>query len=384
MGILDDLKMEYRTGGITQRLIFWNVGLFVVPMVVFSILSLFGTEVPFLRWDDYRIANDWLSISSDPAALLWKPWSLITYAFLHAGFLHLFFNMLMLFFAGRVFLTFFTQKQLFGLYLLSAIFAGIIFIISYNFLPALSGYTTKMVGASAAIMAILIATATYAPYYQVRLMLIGTVKLWHIALVLVVLDLIYVSAENTGGHLAHLAGALSGFIYIKLLQSGTDLSKGVSAVLDFFAGLFRTRREAPFKKVHRNTTPPPKRSPGKPKDITQNQIDDELKKSGGYIPGIRPGKNTAEYIDNVMSRITLPGSLFLALIAILPAFANLANINTSFAYFYGGTSLLIMVGVVLDTLAQIDSHLKMREMDGLMKSGRIKGRNATTSPVSSI
>lgn len=118
--------------------------------------------------------------------------------------------------------------------------------------------------------------------------------------------------------------------------------------------------------------------------VNPNQIADDLKKSGGFIPGIRPGKNTAEYIDNVMSRITLPGSMFLALIAILPAFASMANINTSFAYFYGGTSLLIMVGVVLDTLAQIDSHLKMREMDGLMKSGRIKGRNSTISPVSSI
>jgi preprotein translocase subunit SecY len=115
--------------------------------------------------------------------------------------------------------------------------------------------------------------------------------------------------------------------------------------------------------------------------VNPNQIADDLKKSGGFIPGIRPGKNTADYIDLVMSRITLPGSLFLALIAILPAFASLAGINTAFAYFYGGTSLLIMVGVVLDTLAQIDSHLKMREMDGLMKSGRIKGRS-TNSPVS--
>ncbi|MCG9912494.1 MAG: preprotein translocase subunit SecY [Flavobacteriales bacterium] len=112
--------------------------------------------------------------------------------------------------------------------------------------------------------------------------------------------------------------------------------------------------------------------------VNPNQIADDLKRSGGFIPGIRPGKNTAEYIDNVMSRITLPGSLFLALIAILPAFASLANINTALAYFYGGTSLLIMVGVVLDTLSQIDSHLKMREMDGLMKSGRIKGRSTTS------
>lgn len=116
--------------------------------------------------------------------------------------------------------------------------------------------------------------------------------------------------------------------------------------------------------------------------VNPNQIADDLKKSGGFIPGIRPGKSTAEYIDNVMSRITLPGSIFLAMVAILPAFASLTGINTSFAYFYGGTSLLIMVGVVLDTLSQIDSHLKMREMDGLMKSGRIKGRNTTSSPVS--
>lgn len=113
--------------------------------------------------------------------------------------------------------------------------------------------------------------------------------------------------------------------------------------------------------------------------VNPNQIADDLKKSGGFIPGIRPGKATAEYIDNIMSRITLPGSLFLALIAILPAFATLADINAAFAYFYGGTSLLIMVGVVLDTLAQIDSYLKMREMDGLMKSGRVKGRYVSSS-----
>jgi membrane associated rhomboid family serine protease len=134
MGILDDLKFEYRTGGITQRLIFCNVGLFVIPMVIFSVLSLFGVELPFLRWDN-PFAVDWLSLSSHPVDLLWKPWSLISYAFLHAGFLHLLFNMLVLYFSGRLFLTFFTQKQLLGVYLLSAVFAGLIFIFSYNVLP---------------------------------------------------------------------------------------------------------------------------------------------------------------------------------------------------------------------------------------------------------
>jgi membrane associated rhomboid family serine protease len=165
MSIIDDLKMEYRIGGITQKLIFWNIGLFAIPMVVFSILSLFNIDVSFLRWD-LPVTQDWLSLSSNPEDLLWKPWSLITYAFLHAGFLHVLFNMLMLMFAGRLFLTFFTQKQMFGVYLLSSVFAGLVFILSYNTLPMLSGLgVTKMVGASAAIMAILVATAVYSPYY---------------------------------------------------------------------------------------------------------------------------------------------------------------------------------------------------------------------------
>lgn len=108
--------------------------------------------------------------------------------------------------------------------------------------------------------------------------------------------------------------------------------------------------------------------------VNPNNMADEMKKSGGFIPGIKPGRKTAEYIDEVMSRITFPGSLFLALVAILPSLAMLFGVSQSFAQFFGGTSLLIMVGVVLDTLQQIESHLLMRKYDGLMKSGRIKGR----------
>lgn len=109
--------------------------------------------------------------------------------------------------------------------------------------------------------------------------------------------------------------------------------------------------------------------------VNPNQMADDMKRNGGFIPGVKPGKKTAEFIDDVMSRITLPGSIFLAIVAILPAFAVLAGVNNAFAYFYGGTSLLIMVGVILDTLQQIESHLLMRHYDGLMKSGRIKGRS---------
>lgn len=111
--------------------------------------------------------------------------------------------------------------------------------------------------------------------------------------------------------------------------------------------------------------------------INPVQMSDELKRNNGYIPGIKPGKKTADYIDNVMSLITLPGSLFLALVAILPAFASALGISREFANFFGGTSLLILVGVVLDTLQQVESHLLMRHYDGLLKSGRIKGRTGS-------
>lgn len=110
--------------------------------------------------------------------------------------------------------------------------------------------------------------------------------------------------------------------------------------------------------------------------VNPSQMADDMKKNGGFVPGVKPGRKTAEFIDDIMSKITLPGSIFLALVAILPTFASLAGINTNFAQFYGGTSLLIVVGVVLDTLQQIESHLLMRHYDGLMKTGRIKGRSS--------
>lgn len=108
--------------------------------------------------------------------------------------------------------------------------------------------------------------------------------------------------------------------------------------------------------------------------INPNQMSEDMKKNGGFIPGIKPGKRTSEYLDTIMSRITLPGSIFLGIITILPAFAMNLGVNSQFAHFFGGTSLLILVGVILDTLQQIESHLLMRHYDGLLKSGRIKGR----------
>ena len=109
--------------------------------------------------------------------------------------------------------------------------------------------------------------------------------------------------------------------------------------------------------------------------INPTQMSDDLKRNNGFIPGVKPGKSTKDYLDTIMDRITLPGAFFLALVAIMPAFARIAGVSMEFSQFFGGTSLLILVGVVLDTLQQVESHLLMRHYDGLLKSGRIKGRS---------
>lgn len=272
MSILKDLKQQYLMGGVTEKLIYWNVALFAIPAVLGGILFLLGINFNYVQY---------VSLSSNPSDLLWKPWSIVTYAFFHAGIFHILFNLIILNFVGRLFMTFFTQKQLLSLYLMGAIFAGLIYILSYLIFPALINQQATLVGASGAIMAVLFAIATYAPYMQVRLLLIGSVKIWHIAVFYLVVDLISLSFSNVGGHIAHLGGALFGYLYSSQLKNGTDITKHFSSFVDGLVNLFRGRKSAPFKKVHKNTS----YTKPKPvaKDKTQQQIDeilDKISKSG--------------------------------------------------------------------------------------------------------
>ena len=263
--IFDDIKMQYKIGGIANKMIYWNVGIFLLSIVFFYN---FKTAVFYYP--------SWIGLSSDPSVVLYSVWTLLTYAFFHNGFLHLFFNMMVLNFSSRLFLTFFTQKQYLALYLLSSIFAGMCFCASFYLMNELS----LLVGASAAIMAILVATTTYQPLMEIRLLLVGTVKLWHITAVILLLDLLQLKLENTGGHIAHLSGAFFGFIFIQLLIRGIDLSKIVNSVIDFFANLFIKNEATPFKKVHvnRNKSYNSKQSRIIVKDKTQQQIDEILDK----------------------------------------------------------------------------------------------------------
>ena len=258
-----DLKMQFRMGDVITKLILWNIVLFLVPELVFLFLGLFGIPINY---------HQYVAISSDPADLLWKPWSLFSYAFFHANIFHLIFNMLMLNFAGRLFQTYFTQRQLLGLYFSAAIFSALIYILAYALLGKVN---TPMVGASAAIMAVLFAAAAYSPMMEIRLYF-ARLKLWHIAAVLMIIDLLSLPLNNTGGHISHLAGAFLGYFYIVQLRQGRDFTNWISRIFD----LFSARKKTPFKKVHRNYTVKPQKTTSRIviKDKTQQQIDEILDK----------------------------------------------------------------------------------------------------------
>lgn len=277
MSIVEDLKLQFRTGGVLTKLIFWNIAFFAIPGILFGVLPLFNVNIDYLRY---------VSLSTNPFDLLWKPWSIFSYAFFHFGIFHILFNMLMLNFAGRLFLTFFNQKQLLSLYFVGSLFAGVIYMLGYMFFPALANVNTSLVGASASVMAILFATVSYSPLMEIRLLFFGNVKLWYIALVLIIIDLFQISMENTGGHLAHLGGAIFGYTYTQYLKNGTDICGWFISILDFFTNLSSGKSTTPFKKVHRNYKVPEATKVSKiiNKDKGQQQIDDILDKisQSGY------------------------------------------------------------------------------------------------------
>ena len=270
MSIIEDIKLQYKIGGVANKVIYWNVAIFLISLIFYKF-----KELQF-------VFPHWISLATNPKEVLYFPWTLLTYAFLHSGFWHLFINMMVLNFSSRLFLTFFTQKQFLGLYLLSAIFAGLTFVIVFYFMNV----NTSIVGASAAVMAILVATTTYQPLMEIRLFLLGNVKLWHLTGVIILLDTMQVLAENSGGHITHLAGAVFGIIYIKLLQNGTDLSTIVTNTINFFSNLVAKKSTTSFKKIHVNPKKPTVKRESKIviKDKSQQQIDEILDKisQSGY------------------------------------------------------------------------------------------------------
>lgn len=248
--ILDDLKRTFRRGNIVVRLIYINVAVFVLGLLLAVVLGLFNIDINYLLRDLY--------LPADLLQLLRRPWTLITYMFMHAGIWHLLGNMLWLYWFGKLFLYFFSSKHLRGLYVVGGLAGALLYIVAYNLFPAFSTqlYSATLVGASASVLAIAIATAVREPDFRINLMLIGPVKLKYFALFIVLFDVLYVESDNAGGHLAHLGGALAGWWFVRGLGLGYDVTHWVNVCIDAVGGLFHKRERKPRKpkmKVHVNS-----------------------------------------------------------------------------------------------------------------------------------
>ncbi len=224
--VFEDIKNNFKGVNSLTKLIYINVGVFLIASVLRVLSFLF-------------MVNGWefLSYFTLPASiplLIKKPWSIISYMFLHQSFIHLLFNMLWLYFGGQIFLSFFDNKKLISTYVLGGISGAVLFILSFNLFPVFATALPNAValGASASVLAIIMAIATKSPNYSIRLLLIGNIKLKHIAIVSIVLDIMSIPQGNAGGHIAHLGGAFFGYLYVKQLNSGNDIANSFNKIMD--------------------------------------------------------------------------------------------------------------------------------------------------------
>ena len=233
--------LSFQQFNVAEKLIAFNVIFFVLPLLVNTFLFLF--KIPI---DSYTV---WFELSSSFSELVFKPWTLISYSFLHSGFFHLFFNMYIFLFTSRLFLNLFKSNSLLNVYFLGVIFGGLLFLFSYNFFPAFENSKPYMIGSSAGVMSLLIFMSTYSPNLEVRL-IIFNVKLLYIGIAFMMLDVIQIPYGNAGGHIAHLGGALLGFFYANKLKNGVDIGLPFERIIFKLFNLFqfnKTKMNVAFK-----------------------------------------------------------------------------------------------------------------------------------------
>jgi len=266
MNWFSNLYQTYLSRSIVEKFIVINILLFVLTYL-FNTLS-FSFEI------DNNLIVDWFSLQPDFGVLLFRPWTIMTYGFLHIGFFHILFNLLFLYYFGNLFLDFFNPKQFLAYYLLGIISGGLIYMLAYNYLPALRTQETLLVGASAGVTAIVIGISTHIPQYSLHFRFIGRVKLLYIAVGMVVLDLVQIPAGNAGGHLAHLGGAFLGFMMTRYFHQGTVL-------INWLEQMFRVKEKTPLKTVYKSKNKSYQKTSNKNEE--QAKIDailDKISKSG--------------------------------------------------------------------------------------------------------
>jgi membrane associated rhomboid family serine protease len=278
--IITDLKNRFLAENIVGRLIYINVAVFLLfPLL--DVFTLFNIPSPALY------LKMWLELPSAPSDYIQQPWSLVTYMFLHGGIMHILWNMLALYWFGKIFLSFFSTRHFVGLYLLGGIVGGIFFMLAYNVFPMFtsSGDKAYLVGASAAVLAIAIASAVRVPDYKINMLFIGEVKLSTLAVATVIISLLLVTSNNAGGSFAHLGGAFAGWAFAYYLNKGRDLTLYINKAVDFVADICKKD----FKRAR------------KPKMNIFN-----AKRSGDYDYNAQKKEQNAE-VDKILEKLKKSG-----------------------------------------------------------------------------
>ena len=239
MSIIDEVKESFHKGTTLHKLIYLNLGLFLTVQIVRIVLFLSNSYELFDGFLDY------LAVPANLEVLGRRPWTLVTYMFLHVDFIHILMNLLWLYWFGTMFIQELGVKKLLSTYILGGLVGGLLYVIFYNVFPVFEPVKESSIalGASASVMAVVVATATYQPERRMNLMFIGPVKIIYIALIMFIFTSMVDFSVNTGGKIAHIGGALMGFIFARYYKRGTDISKGFDRLMDKIATWFKPRKE---------------------------------------------------------------------------------------------------------------------------------------------
>ena len=272
MNFQDQLRYRLQQLNEAEKLILINVICFVLPLFLKTLFYLFN--IPS------NVMIGWFELSAEWSDLLFKPWTIFTYSFIHSGFFHLFWNMYLLYFASRLFLNLFSLRTFFNVYFLGVLLGGLTFMLSYSVFPAFQYASPIMVGASAGVMAVLIFMATYSPDLEVRIIFFN-VKLRYLGIAFVLLDVIQIPYGNAGGHLAHLGGAALGYLYVKRLDQGVDIGLPFENFTNLVLNLFK--KQSKLKTVHKRKASSNSKKKVTTQEVDQSKIDsilDKISKSG--------------------------------------------------------------------------------------------------------
>ena len=292
MNIKEEIIQSFKTGNALTKLIYINLGVFLFIKLMYVALFLFNVS------GVYESFIKLLAVPASLSSLIVKPWTLITYMFLHENFLHILFNLLWLFWFGRVFVQYLGSRKLTGVYILGGIAGAGLYIFSYNVFPVFRDALdmSYALGASAAVMAIAVAIAFHVPDYRFHLIFIGPVKIIYIVLFFIFTDILTIASYNPGGHIAHLGGALTGYWFVRQYAKGKDISRGINNLLDKGKSLFKKKKKMKVTYNRKMTD----MEYNKYKAEQQKQLDDILDKiaKNGYDSLSKKEKETLFRIKN--------------------------------------------------------------------------------------